>query len=207
MKLCKAYSIKRLIACATILLSLSCTSTNGTRDSATIEKDYLRVVERYSSGDKKYNGFYNRFEIHSTLLNTEVKLAQLERKADYYQWSDSLKLTEKEKVFQEMSTATQLFLSFFTPEKEADDLDKQNSIWRVYLVANGQRYQGEVRKMKGKLTELMVLYPIHNRFATAYSVSFNVSTQEVEKSNVEILITGPLGESKLAFQGSDSASP
>jgi hypothetical protein len=183
-----------------ISLAIGCASTPKSDDQIS-ESDYTSLVEEYTRGDRDYKGFYNSFEISMTLLNSPIQTAQVNRRSEYYQWSDTTKLSEREKVFQEMSSGTKVFISFFTPEREADDLDKMNTIWKIYLMSNGQRYQGAVKRVKTKSAELQVLYPGYSRFATPYMVTFNVPTASIEKTDAELTITGPVGTLTKKFPG------
>lgn len=172
--------------------------TQGT--SPKVEKNFEKLVENYSAGDSEYSGFYNNFEYKATLLNAPVREALLARQSAQYQWDREKLLTEKEKASQEMANETEVFLSFFTPDRQNDNLTDAKSIWRVYLDVAGRRYQGKPSRVRTLLAELQSLFPYHTRWNTPYSVSFPVPTSAIETQPSVLTITGPLGTRSISFK-------
>lgn len=161
---------------------------------------YRRVIQKNSAGDKQFAGLYHNFEFRSTLLTTEVSKAIHDRMNVFYQWSDEESQQKLTKTMDELDQKTKIWLSFFTPESKNDNLANKVSIWKVYLHANGQRYEGRAYKANKNLGEAKALFPYHNRWATAYYVDFEVPTTEVEGGDVKLVITGPLGRREVMFQ-------
>jgi hypothetical protein len=164
------------------------------------ELEYSALIDRNSDGQSEYNGFHNNFEFRGTLLNSAVNEAMVKRQGDYYQWEESKLATEREKATQEMSSATKIHVSFFTPERKNDNLTGLKTIWRVYLDAGGQRYTGVVKKDHRLLAELQVLYPYHTRWTTPYVFEFAVPTTVIEGQNSTLTVTGPLGTRTINFK-------
>ncbi len=192
-----------------VLLSLafvSCTSTQldeqnaPSQDTApeTPEK-YNKLIERFARGDSEYTGFYNNFEYKAILLSSVVREASLKRQGDYYQWDREKQLVEREKVQKELAEETRVFMSFFTPDRNNDNLTNAKSIWKIYIDAGGRRYEGKVKRLRNLLAELQSLYPFHTRWTTPYEVSFPVATTAIETQEVVYTITGPLGTRAVTF--------
>lgn len=164
------------------------------------EKAYTALIDQNSDGQSEYNGFHNNFEFRGTILNSKVMEGMVQRQADYYQWEDEKIATERQKGVQEMSSATRIHISFFTPERKNDNLTNAKSIWRVFLDAGGQRYVGSVKKDRMHLAELQVLYPYHTRWTTPYIFEFPVPTTVIEGQDSTLTVTGPLGTRTINFK-------
>jgi hypothetical protein len=171
----------------------------GKTAGKTKEEIYFALVEKFSAGDREYNGFYNQFDFKATLHNTIVQEATLKRQADYYQWDAAKLESEMSKAAAEMNRETYVFCSFFTPDRRNDNLSDSKSIWRVFLDVGGKRYVGKVKKSRKLLAELQALYPQHTRWTTAYVFTFPAPVAAVDAQAATLTITGPLGGRAVTF--------
>ena len=189
-----------------ILLSSGCATRETTSAGLQVatQSESEKVIDRFTDRIESYNGLYNTLQATATLHNTPVTIALLDQNARVFQWDqgkfDSQKLLSEEKQNKE----TEFFLSFFTPEKKHDDLNKNPSIWKIFLDVNGRRYEGKVQKIKLQTIELQGLYSFHNRFSTPYQVVFPVSVRLIENYNSKLTLTGPVGSATLNFASIDS---
>lgn len=163
------------------------------------QSEYESVVEKFSPQIEKYEGLYNTINMSATLLNSEVVDAQLKQNARLYQWDKNKFDAEKSRVTSDLSKQTEVFLSFFTPESKHNDLHKNKTLWKIFLDADGKRYEGKATKMKLLPTEIQSLYPNHTRFAVPYMVSFSVPTSSIENSESKLTITGPVDSASVTF--------
>jgi hypothetical protein len=186
---------------ALFLLLTSCASQEVTpiQNSMKSTQNYAEVIDQYSEKVRTYSGFYNTMDIEGTILNSNVAKAQLDMQASIYQWDQKKSADEKAKFENRLSQETELFLSFFTPDKKNDDLSKNKTIWRFFLDLNGHRYEGKVTKIKLPLSEIQSLYPYHNRFYTPYSIKFPVSIRSIESKPIEVTLTGAVSAGALTF--------
>jgi hypothetical protein len=161
---------------------------------------YESTIDRYSAGDEEYNGFYNQFAFKATLQNSTVIRALLDRQGEYYKWEPSKVQAERDKAAQDSASKTEVFISFFTPERRNDNLADHKSIWRVFIDVDGQRYTGTVKKSKKLFAELNNLYSFFTRWNTPYVVSFPIPVAQVESHQVSLTITGPLGDRTVQFK-------
>lgn len=176
------------------LIAISCaTETPATPD------DYIKVIESYSAGDVEYVGAYNHFNFRSTLMNTIIQNAIIDRKAALYLWDDIKKQQELGSMQADNASMTKVFMSFYTPDRRNDNLSTPKTIWALYLETPNGRYTGTAKRVRTNPTELMTLYPSHNRFTTAYSVEFPVALASVEGQKLKLTITGPLGTRSVEF--------
>ncbi len=166
---------------------------------------YELAIGRYSDGDAEYSGFYNNFQYKATILNSDIRTDLLVKQTEYYQWDHERSLKESDKYQKEMAAQTDVFLSFFTPDRKNDNLADGKSIWRIFLDVGGVRYEGRVKKIRTLISELQALYPYHTRWNTPYLVTFPVATAGVENQSAAFTITGPLGIRTVHFPAKGSA--
>lgn len=188
----------------TFLLSsfvLGCASSAPTTNSQleSTASNYEALVDQNTQNTKLYDGFMNTLDMSATLLNTPVVTAQVEKNSAIYQWTPENRETEKSKALGELQKESQLFLSFFVPEKKHDDLYKTTSKWKIFLDVKGRRYEGKATRIKMLLIEAQTLYPHHTRWQTAYKLSFPVPMNLIEKEEMKLTVTGPVGSASLAF--------
>ena len=190
----------RLTAAAvTVVVGVSACSSPATRFDGSrpsvpaTPETYQTFIDSQSAGKEAYNGFYNTFDFKATMLNSAVRDVMLNQQGDYYNWEPSKLAAEKEKANQEASTETHVFMSFFTPNNDDDNLASKNSIWRIFIDAGGQRYAGTAKKVHENLSALMKKYPYHTRWATPYLITFPVATATIEGSPTVLTVTGPIG--------------
>lgn len=165
---------------------------------------YLQVIEQFSEGDADYESFYNQFAYRATVVNSAVREATLLREADYFKWDPGQLAAEREKAAQKMGQSTEVFMSFFTPERRNDNLTDSKSIWRIYLDVGGKRYQGRPKKAKKLFAELNALFPYHTRWNTPYLVEFALPSSAIEGLPSTFTVTGPLGAKEIEFKSTAS---
>ena len=163
------------------------------------QKVYSDTLVANTRSARKYEGFYQLFQVHVTRLTSEVQGMVLQRKGHYYQWSRQQYLQEKQNDLKTRSTEAQFFIQFFTPDVLYDDLNKPKTIWRLYLEWNGQRYEGTVKKVIAKPVEIQSLYPTFDRFSTPYMVTFQIPMNAVEQSGSRVLLTSSIGQAEFVF--------
>ena len=147
----------------------------------------------------RYSGFYQKAQVQATFLNSEVTQQILKKQLNQLQWSDETLQKEREKAVQKNASQTVFFLSFFTPEKELNDLNKGVSIWKLYLEIDGNRYEGKAKKSNNKYVDTKALFPYHNRWSFAYRVYFDIPLSAVENKNFKFVLTSSQGTSELVF--------
>jgi hypothetical protein len=162
-------------------------------------KAYELAIGSYSDGDAEYNGFYNNFQYKATILNSAIRSELINKQSEYYQWEHQKSLSENEKYEKEMAVETDIFLSFYTPDRRNDNLSDPKSIWRIFLDVGGQRYEAKVKKVRSLVAEIQALYPYHTRWNSPYLLSFPVATAAIENQPTTLTITGPLGVKTVHF--------
>lgn len=163
------------------------------------QSQYEDVIERHTERAETYSGLHNVIQAQATLLRTPVLEAQLKQMSRLYEWDSEKFSQERQKKFENKNSNTEVFLSFYTPEKKHDDLHKNQTLWKIFLDVGGRRQEGTAKKIKLLTNEVQGLYPFHNRFATAYILSFPVSLDTADNQSAKLTITGTPGSAQMNF--------
>lgn len=197
--LCLIPVVAGLMACASNEKAGEPGGSNQMLPKGMTKDPYLTVIETFSAGDAEYAGLYNQFTYRASLINSPVREASLLREAEYFKWDAHQLADAKAKAAEKMANSTEVFMSFFTPDRHNDNLTDGKSIWRVYLDVDGKRYEGVPKKAKKAFAELQALYPYHTRWNTPYLIEFPVPTASVDGITTKYVVTGPLGAQEIAF--------
>jgi hypothetical protein len=164
------------------------------------ESDYSNHVEKNTQKKQIYDGLYAIVETQATLLTSNLLDHQVDFLAQQFQWTQEQYKLETEKSLELRKKQSDVFLSFYVPERKHDDLAKAKTVWRIFLDSNGQRYEGKAAKISAIYGEIKALYPHHNRWSTAYKITFPVSIKSIENSVSKLTMTGPIGSVQLEFK-------
>lgn len=183
------------------LMAAACATRDTTPTGLNVmsESAYQNVIDEYSDSTERYSGLYNTITMRSTLLNAKVAHAQLDQKARQFLWDKAKYDEEAKKVDQKLSKESEIFLSFYTPTRKHDNLNRSKTLWRIFLDVDGKRYEGKATKIKLLTTELQSIYAYHNSFSTPYSLIFPVPMTKIENSEAKLTITGPVGSASQNY--------
>jgi hypothetical protein len=196
--------MKKILLMMLVLSSCATSSTTNSGLTVMSESEYESVIDRFTDRKENYTGLYNTLQIGGTLENSRVMAAELDQNARLYQWDQSKFNTEHNAAEEKLSKETSVFISFFTPEKKEDDLNKSTSMWKIFLDANGRRFEGKAVKIKLQPVEVKSLFEYHNRFSTPYRVTFPIGIRLIEGYPSKLTVTGPVGSATLNFPAVDT---
>lgn len=165
------------------------------------DRNYYDTVKKFSGRKELHQGLMNILQIQGTILNSTVQRAQIQKKATAFQWSTAEVESAMSKMDESLRSETTIFLSFFSPTPKLDDLDKIQSVWKIYLDVNNKRYEAKAVKQSGVYDEFLELYPYHTRFGTPYKIIANVPATNIEDYPSKLIITGTLGSISIDFPG------
>ncbi len=186
---------------AVLVLIAGCSTTFENPQLTLMDEDQtLETVEKYSASKKIYDGFQATMDFGATLHNTPVRAALVDKNARVYQWNPEQYAAEKNKSETEKLRQTEIFLSFFVPERKHDDMAKGSTKWKIFLDVDGRRYEGKAAKIKTILADVQSQYPYHTRWNTPYRLTFPISTAEIDGKSASLTLTGPVGSAKIEFQ-------
>lgn len=192
--------MRNLFLLGLVFFVVGCETTHNNPNVTLMSRSQTEdAVYAFTTNKKIYDGFMNRLDVSGTLQNSKVVAALTDERARIYQWTEEQYQKEKALGEEGLAKKTEVFLSFFVPERKEDDLHKPGTKWKLFLDVNGKRYEGKSSKVKTLFSELMVLYPHHTRFGSPYLVEFPVSVREIEAFPSRMIITGPPGSTTLEF--------
>lgn len=171
----------------------------GMETNVISQSEYEHVLDPSTKSIETYDGLYNTINMTATLLRLPVAEAQLKQTARMYQWNPTQFQEEKTKMNERLKSSSEMFVSFYTPERKNDDLQKSQTLWKIFLDVGGKRFEGKASKIKLSLSETQGKYPYHNRFATPYKLTFPVPTANLEGQEVKLTITGSVGSATLIY--------
>jgi hypothetical protein len=195
-----AKSTLGLIIMSLSFLLSSCSTTGGAKP-LNLPDSYRSSVESLTVNDELYNGWTNVFHYHATLVTESLYEQQIDVLAKAKLWSEDETRSERRRLAESVANETQVFLSFYTPEIQYNDLNESGSVWRIFLDVDGKRYTGRVNKYAKNYADTKSLYPQHTPWSKAYMIQFPVSFLQIkDKSKARLVITGSLGVSQKSFQ-------
>ena len=161
--------------------------------------DYENLVESKTKKIESYSGLTNQLNVSATKIDSQMNEALLARSAQIYEWNGATFQEEKTKNAAVLAAKTEFFISFYTPERQHNNLNSSKSIWKIYLDIDGNRFEGKATKLKAQLVDIQSLYPHHTRFGSPYKIEFFTPTNTIENKPVTLTFTGPNASVKLIF--------
>lgn len=187
-----------LIGC---FLFAACASSPNRNENFNLSQDrYEDLVAFFSDHNQQYDGPYNILDVTGTILNSHVIEAQTLRQATVFQWEPSKFQTELRQRLSGARGKTEVFVSFFTPDRKSSDLTRGETLWKTILKFDGKEIAGKPKKITLLPVEIMSLYPQHSRWSNAYIITFETPTTDLERGPTELVITGPAGTTNLKFR-------
>lgn len=194
--------IQKNIFLISILFLSACANQPVSHDGVTTlsESEYEDIYNTKTNNIETYSGLTNALTFSSTEIDTEMINATLARSARVYEWNATKFAEESARAKANTGNKSEFFVSFYTPERNNNDLSSSHSIWKIYLDVNNQRYEGKATRLKGSLVDIQSMYPSHNRFSTAYMIEFPVAVANIEKVTKTLTITGPKTTARVIFK-------
>lgn len=163
-------------------------------------RDYKKAIRANTSRVRRYDGFYNKFDISVTRLNQDIRIKQLKIKANYSQWEVKQADDERQKLIDSMSKESVYFVSSFTPKRDLNNLTMKDIGWNATLEIDGNKYPGKFKAYANKTYKLETLYDHHTIWHKGYILEFDIPTQESESKPQVLTLTSPFGYAIYKFK-------
>jgi hypothetical protein len=134
--------------------------------------DWAMARDRFTRRAYLYDGLDHRATASATLLTPAVREARARRLADWFGWTPAeleQRLAQEKK---EAAEGEEVFLSFYTADSRANDLDAPRPIWRVAVKLDGVDLVARRIGSIDRDANTLALFPYIGPFDVAYRVSF-----------------------------------
>lgn len=170
-----------------------------------ISNAYLNVLNHWTRKETVYSQFETRLQVSATYKSDAFNRAYREEYARIYNLT-AAERGEKEETLAGFTREYREILFYAAmPDKEANDFDKANSSWTVFLNDDkgNQVKPLEVRKIE-KITPVMkAFYPYINKYhGICYTLKFppaDAATDNPAHKPVKLVVTGVLGKTELSW--------
>jgi hypothetical protein len=182
---------KRITAAIVLILLFGCSHVESyldvTKDKG-ISKKYLDILNQWTKKETLYSQFETQVQISATYKSEAFNRAYLEEYARIYYLTDEEK-KKREDMQSSFASGYKEFVYYAAmPQKEANDFDKSNSSWTVFLSdETGKRIEPlEIRKIE-KITPVMEgFYPFINKYyGMFYSLKFPAAVSHVKPGKTQ----------------------
>jgi len=174
-----------------------------------ISKEYLNELNKWTRDKTVYSQFETKARIVATYKNREFNKAYLSEYSRIYSLTESEKKSRKEILTDVSSDFTEFLFYAYTPDRDSNDFDRQNSIWTIFLLdEKGEKvYPAEIRRIK-KITPLIgEFYPYVNQYyGMLYSLKFSplshASEQgdDIKPQQLKLVFTSVLGRVEFEWK-------
>ncbi len=142
---------------------------------AGITFDYGETLENWTRSHRLYEDFETRVVIHATYYSKRFVQAYLQEYDRVYEPVARDRAAVRTRLEHRLVRNECFFVSFFTGDRDWNDLALSSSTWRVYLeTSRGDRLRAaSISNLEGKLVEQRHFFPYHDEFAEAYLICFD----------------------------------
>ncbi len=175
---------------------------------AIVRADYNDSLNRWTSNKKIYDGLAARLFIGATYETLAFRKAYVERYAEDYELDESYKkeLLEREKAEEEKYN--EFFIAAYSPEESWNDLDKRNSVWKLYLEdGTGSRVAPiTITKVDSSDPRVREFFPYLDLWSYGYDVKFpkyaetGAEMPSKDSKYLKLIVTGVLGTGHLEWR-------
>jgi hypothetical protein len=195
--------MNKLIKLAAMIICLSVTSCSYVENYFDVAKDkgvskvYIEDLNTWTRKDAVYSQFETNVMISTTYKSNAFNRAYLNEYARIYNLTDVEMKRREEMLFGFPSTSTEFLFYASMVNKDANDFDKANSIWKIFLIdEKGNKVEPlEIRKIE-KISAIMEgFFPYINKYyGTSYNLKFPPIVSEAEAMpRMRLVFTSVMG--------------
>lgn len=167
---------------------------------------YLKVLDRWSRGEKVYEGLESRLYMNATYKTVEFRKAYIERYAKSYELSPERVKVMMERETEQALAYNEFFFTAFTPEDALNDFAEKDSVWQIYLEdAKGNRAKPlSIVAVSNSEPVLREFFPYFDFWSKAYAIQFpkyadNGDEMSPEAGPVKLIVTGVMGKGEMKW--------
>ncbi len=168
---------------------------------------YGDILGRWTREASAYGGLDLRLAVFASYRSWPLRTAYIREYAERYQLdgdtADRLLADERARY----EETEEFFLAVSTPNVKWNDLEKERSVWRIYLENDrGERTAPlKIRRLDEKDPVIRGFYPFMTPWSYGYIVSFPKYTADSDTallediSSFKLIITGVLGKAEVEW--------
>lgn len=167
---------------------------------------YFKVLDRWSKGDKVYEGLESRLYMNATYKTAEFRKAYIDRYAKSYELSPERAKALMERETEQALAYNEFFFTGFTPEESLNDFAEKDSVWQIYLEdAKGNRAKPlSISAVPNSEPVLREFFPYFDLWSKAYTIQFpkyadNGDEMSPEAGPVKLIVTGVMGKGEMTW--------
>lgn len=195
--------MRKVIFFIVFLSMLSC-STKELKELGALPKkenpEYEKTLAKYTKTYRLYDQFETKAIVSATIFNEDFIKSYVKERERYSKTEEFQAFLDRENFL--LKNYLRFFVSFYTPNEELIDLDKTNSVWKVFLeTSDGKRiYPFSIKKAEEHRDVLTHYFPYLDYWAKPYYINFKKDEIDFSKEKKLILnFISVLGKISLEF--------
>lgn len=168
---------------------------------ASTKSEYKKSLKAWTQKQEVYQreDFYASMTWAATLLSPEFLSAQNDEIARIYRQTDDERSQTSAQRMNKFANATVFFVSFYGYDYKTANLAKKDSIWKLRLEVDGERFEPVRFESMSKPTPFdSQLFPYINPWSYHYYVYFPNVTR-ANSRQIKLTIDGPFSHGVLAW--------
>lgn len=174
---------------------------NKLSDTEYTSSDYRIILERWTRKGSIHKGLRTELLITATYKAEEFRRAYTEEYTRVYMLTSTQNANMRDDQIEAAEDYDDFLVSIYTQEKEWDDFSERDSLWKVYLIKDGQfRIEPlEIRKVKKSRTLSEFFYPFISPWSSIYIFRFKKKDWPQPSKSFELVLTSALGSTILKW--------
>lgn len=198
------------LAAALLLFTGSCTRVDRFLESTDPyhTETYKEICNEWSREARIHRGLEVELIVSATFKSEEFRHAYADEYAKAYKLTPDEKKQFLEDQFKAATLSHEFLIASFVPNKEWDNFDKANSMWKLYLVndQNERVVPVEVRKVKRQDAVTPHFFPYITPWKSIYAARFPYNIPGTshplikdDTKGVKLVITSVLGTAEMRW--------
>lgn len=200
-----------IFLCVLLLAATGCTYLRGYADIAKekgMSGEYLTALKTWTRDQTIHSQFETKVLITATWKSEDFRRAYIREYERIY----PMEPQQKQKWEETQAGLASDFMEFvfyaYVPEREANDFDRNNSVWTVFLIDEQGRRENpvEIRRMDKVTSVTEAFFPYINKYyGVFYSLKFSPRKGQQDKSaasparSVRLVMSSVLGRIELGW--------
>jgi hypothetical protein len=190
---------------AAMAVTTGCGGLNALRtkapDPGTREGEWALVRDAATRRAMLYDRFVHRATVTATYLGPKERDARVRRLAEWMGWTDEERAAQVKAEEAEAAKYDDFIVAFYTADRKANDLDAQNSVWRLSLdLGAGEQVVTRDVQVLEPNANVTRLFPYVSPFDDVYRVRFNrVKGGPLDGRTFDLAIASAIGRMELTF--------